>query len=328
MANYFIFDMDETLAELYPVYYFVASLRLKESCEGDKSLCAHIPGSLLSSLDKAYHLFVQNIMEVESSKKPLGILRPGILPVMQKLNQLKQSGKIKNVVIYSNNGHLESLEFIRDIIHKYLKTDDLIKECIHWNHHMRDEERQMRPGAANKTWNVLRNILVDGNCKAPDSIEPDNIYFFDDLEHPDLQRNLGGNYYKVPGYNFKAPFDRLEGIYRNALNQAEVNTGMLMDYVMELFINANQLKDKMMEGNLDKIIRLFKEKTQNTAGPEDRVPQPDTGILMMQSAISKVEFSGGRKPHKRIRLSIKKKAYSTRTVSRGRKKLKLKTHRK
>jgi hypothetical protein len=301
---------------------------LKESCEDDKALCAHIPGSLLSSLDKAYHLFVQSIIEVESSNTPLGILRPGILTVMQKLNQLQKSGKIKNVVIYSNNGHLESLEFIRDIIHKYLKTSDLIRECIHWNHHMRDEERLMRAGAANKTWNVLRNILVEGNCKAPATIEPNNIFFFDDLDHPDLQRNLGGNYYKVPAYNFKASFDRLQLIYRNALNQADVNTGMLMDYVMELFINANQLKDKMMEGNLDKIIRLFKEKTQNTAGPEDRVPRPDTGILMMQSAMSKVEFSGGRRPHKRIRLSMKKKAYSTRTVSRGRKKLKLKTHRK
>jgi hypothetical protein len=328
MVNYFIFDMDETLAELYPVYYFVASLRLKESCEDDKVLCAHIPGSLLSSLDKAYNLFVQNIMEAESSKKPLGILRPGILQVMQKLNRLKQSGKIKNVVIYSNNGHLESLEFIRDIIHKYLKTDDLIKECIHWNHHMRDEERQTRPGAANKTWNVLRNILVDGNCKAPDSIEPDNIYFFDDLEHPDLQRNLGGNYYKVPGYNFKASFDRLQEIYRAALNQADVNIGMLMDYVIELFMNASQLNDKMMESNLDKIIRLFREKTQGTAGPEDTVPAPDTGILMMQSAISRVEFVGGSRPLKRVRLSMKKKTHYSRAVSRGRKKLKLRTYRK
>ena len=328
MANYFIFDMDETLAELYPVYYFVASLRLKESCEDDKALCAHIPGSLLSSLDKAYHLFVQKIMEVESSKTPLGILRPGILQIMHKLNQLKQSGKIKNVVIYSNNGHLESLEFIRDIIHKYLKTTDLIKECIHWNHHMRDEERHMRPGAANKTWNVLRNILVDGNCRAPESIESSGIYFFDDLDHPDLQRNLGGNYYKVPGYNFRASFDRLEDIYRNALNQADVNTGMLMDYVMELFVNANQLNDKMMESNLDKIVRVFRAKTQGTVSADTKVPQPDTGILMMQSAISKVEFSGGKRSHKRIRISMKKKPYGSRSVIVGRKKLKFKTHKK
>jgi hypothetical protein len=320
--------MDETLAELYPVYYFVASLRLKESCEDDKALCAHIPGSLLSSLDKAYNLFVQNIMEVESSKTPLGILRPGILSVMNKLNKLKQNGKIKNVVIYSNNGHLESLEFIRDIIHKYLKTDDLIKECIHWNHHMRDEERHMRPGAANKTWNVLRNILVDGNCKAPDSIEPDNIYFFDDLEHPDLQKNLGVNYYKVPGYDFKASFDRIQAIYRDALKQADVNTGMLMDYVMELFINTNQIRDKMMESNVDKIIRLFREKTQGTNGVENKVPEPDTGILMMKSAISRVEFSGGRMLQKRARLSMKKKPSNTRAASRGKKKLKFKTHRK
>ena len=34
-AKYVIFDMDETLAELYSVYYFVASIRLKETIEED-----------------------------------------------------------------------------------------------------------------------------------------------------------------------------------------------------------------------------------------------------------------------------------------------------
>jgi hypothetical protein len=325
-ANYFIFDMDETLAELYPVYYFVSSLRLKESCEDDKSLCSHIPGSLLESLDKAYHLFVQSILEAETSKTPLGILRPGILSIMQKLNQLQKSGKIKNVVIYSNNGHLESLEFIRDIIHNYLKTSDLVKECIHWNHHMRDEERLMRPGAANKTWNVLRNILVDGNCKAPATIEPTNIYFFDDLDHPDLQRNLGTNYYKVPGYDFRASFERIANIFRESVIKADVNTSMLLDYVTELFVNQTDLKDKMAEAHLDRIIRLFRMKTQGTAKPDDKPPQPDTGILMMQAAISRVEFQGGKRPRIRLRHSIKKKTKFSRVVSRGRKKLKSSTH--
>jgi hypothetical protein len=321
-ANYFIFDMDETLAELFPVYYFVASLRLKESCDDDKPLCDHIPGSLLDSLNKAYHLFVQSILDSEASKMPLGIFRPGILSIMQKLNQLQKAGKIRNVVIYSNNGHLESLEFIRDIIHRYLKTNDLIKECIHWNHHMRGEERQIRPGAANKTWNVLRNILVDGNCKAPEMIEPNNIYFFDDLDHPDLQRNLGTNYYKVPGYDFKASFDRIANIYRECITKADVNSGMLLDYIVELFINQNEIRDKMVEGNLDKIIRLFRMKTPGTVKADDRVPGRDTGILMMESAISRVQFQGGKRYTKRVRHSTKKKTRSSRILSRGKKKLK------
>ena len=67
---YFIFDLDETLAELYSVYYFATSLRLDKATL-DKA-----------TLDKAYQYFVRDILLTEISSEPLGILRPGILGVM------------------------------------------------------------------------------------------------------------------------------------------------------------------------------------------------------------------------------------------------------
>jgi hypothetical protein len=89
---YFIFDMDETLAQLYSVYYFVITLRLKELYEDgdDTKLYNNIPESLLKSLDDAYKLFVKRVLQEEKSSKPLGILRPGILNVMNELNKLKK----------------------------------------------------------------------------------------------------------------------------------------------------------------------------------------------------------------------------------------------
>ena len=55
-GRYFIFDMDETLAELYSVYYFIASLRLKETLERvNKDEANNIPESLNTSLNKAYN---------------------------------------------------------------------------------------------------------------------------------------------------------------------------------------------------------------------------------------------------------------------------------
>ena len=116
--------MDETLAELYTMYYFIESLRLKETIKET------IPNVLQKSLNKAYKKFVKAIVK-EEELHPLGILRPGILDIMSTLYTLHKAGKVKSVIIYSNSGHLESLEFIRDLIHLHI-GGTLIKKCIHF----------------------------------------------------------------------------------------------------------------------------------------------------------------------------------------------------
>jgi hypothetical protein len=120
----------------------------------------------------------------------LGILRPGILDVMMELHMLQREGVIKHVIIYSNNSHLQSLEFIRDLIHEYVGSNHLIMDCIHWNHPMRREEKMIHLNFSNKTWSVLKRIMVTGNCRALPSLQPNQVHFFDDLEHPDLKREL------------------------------------------------------------------------------------------------------------------------------------------
>ena len=197
--SYFVFDMDETLAELYSVYYFIASLNLKDTMEQDDKISADLlPSSLVNSLTIAYKCFVQKVLKEELSARPLGVLRPGILGIMKKLARLQRNGAIAHVIIYSNNGHLQSLEFIRDVIHEFVGTPDLIKDCIHWNHPMRAAERSSQQGAANKTWPVLKNIMINGDCNAPHDLEPADVYFFDDLDHKNLQSALITHYYKVP----------------------------------------------------------------------------------------------------------------------------------
>jgi hypothetical protein len=326
MVNYFIFDMDETLAELYPMYYLVASLRLKETVEEDNTILDEpIPESLIYALNKAYNIFVDDILKEETSDKPLGILRPGVLNVMSKLYELQKQNKIKNVIIYSNNGHLESLEFIRDLIHKHLGTINLIKECIHWNHPMRDEERFVRPGSANKTWNVLRNILIEGKCKASSQIQPADIYFFDDLDHIDLQEKLGSNYYKVPGYDFKASFDRIADIYRGALYDANVDLEEFVIYTIYTFLNDDD-KAELADISLNSILNVFRDKTRNTASIEDMPPEPDRGIEMMMEAIKKVSpenkiGGGARQQRRRAVIGTRKKKLRRRKIAMTKKKL-------
>ena len=253
---YFIFDLDETLAELYTMYYFIESLKGKE-----------IPKSLTTSLHKAYKKFVAGILEKEVSDRPLGILRPGILGVMKKLSTLKKAGKIKGVIVYSNNSHLQSLEFIRDLIHLYIGTT-LIKDCIHFNHPMRNGGN---PSDTNKTWNEIKQIMIKGKCNAL-NIEQKSVYFFDDLNHPDLQEKLD-NYYKVPSYHFKASHNRVADIYKDAI--CDIDMDVFKKYVMIEKVQSSK-------------------KTGRTTPP-----MPDKGIDMMMDAIEKVN----KKTRKKSRIN-------------------------
>ena len=303
---YFIFDLDETLAELYSVYYFAISLRL------DKT-------ALELNLDKAYQYFVRDILLAEISSEPLGILRPGILGVMKKLKDLQKLGKIKNVLIYSNNGDIKSLEFIKDLIHLYV-GGGLIKECIHRNHHMRENERVNAPHLINKTWNVLRNIMINGNTRAATNLDVHDVYFFDDLDHPDLRKKLGINYYKVPRYSFKASIDRIGEIYKNAIYKASIKGAKLKKYVniiLEDYIinGSNTVK---YDNTIDGVIQLLKDMTHTAFNNEPSPiifsslpPPPDIGILMMNHAINRVEIKNELRRIKKRSLGLSKAKIQT-----------------
>lgn len=229
--------MDETIAQLYNMYYFIESFKTE----------------LKTELKKAYKKFVKNILKEETSNKPLGILRPGILNVMSKLYELHKKGKIKGVIIYSNNGHLESLEFIRDLINKHV-GNKLIKECIHWDHPLRGRYK------TNKTWKDLHNILMNGMYKDK-NVNKDHVYFFDDLCHTDLMENLT-HYYKVPAYNFKVSFDRISDIYAISNIKELTNT------------------------EKSHIIKVCKSKIKGTS---DNPPLQDKGIDIMMNVIDNLK---------------------------------------
>lgn len=308
---YFIFDLDETLAELYSVYYFATSLHLESS-------------SLALNLDKAYQYFVRDILLAEISSEPLGILRPGILGVMKKLKDLQKLGKIKNVLIYSNNGDIKSLEFIKDLIHLYV-GGGLIKECIHRNHHMRADERVNAPHLINKTWNVLRNIMINGNTRAATNLVASDVYFFDDLDHPDLRKKLGINYYKVPRYSFKASPDRIGEIYKNAIYKASIKGAKLKKYVniiLEDYIinGSNTVK---YDTSINGVIQLLKDMPKvafgrtisNDLNSQNMTlslpPPPDIGILMMNHAINRIKIKNELRRIKKRSLGLGKTKIQT-----------------
>lgn len=287
--SYIVFDLDETLAELYPTFYFVASLR--------PELPHTLPDDFKEQLAEAYKLFTMKVLAQElSPTAPLGVLRPGILSVFEMIQRLKSSGQVKGVVIYSNNGHLESLEFIRDLIHKHLGTTDLILECIHWGHTLREEERGRTQGSAHKTWKVLSTILKGPIVGAPDDLQPEAVYFFDDMSHQDLKKHLEGNYTQVPSYTFKASVDTLSHIFTETIDEANVNKEKLVAIVSEMI--GEHLK------SYDSVLTQFKQRTRDTS-KTPASPQEDRGIQMMKQVLRTISKSlsqllrGGKRKRKR-----------------------------
>ena len=291
---YFVFDLDETLAEMYSAYYFIASLTIKKSLNGFMS--AIFPDELEQQLQTAYDLFVERILKEEQTN-PLGILRPGILKVMEQIHKLKKRGKLASIIIYSNNAHQESLEFIRDLIHRHLKSNKLITDCIYREHPIRAKENIAYPGVYPKTWNTLVNIIMQG--KTSRLVMAKDVYFFDDLDHIDLQRTLQSNYYKVPGYTFKASVDRLNTIYESVLRDANVNLIQLSIYMADIFpIHRAMLPAYPSEITIRHIQNIFKNLTKFT----NEIPPLETkdkGIQLMYQAIERVKNDYKMTPRKR-----------------------------
>lgn len=273
--------MDEAIAELDSAFYFITSLRLRTIIEKEQPQHLFmLSDSIKKQLAAAYKCFVTAVLQEELSYKPLGILRPGILNVMKSLYQLQKDNKIAHVVIYSNNDSLPCLEFIRDLIHEHLETTDLIYECAYRTHPLRDEfAPHNRFSKIDKSWACVKRVLVEGRCKAPVTLSPEDVYFFDDLLHPDLQQALGKQYHRVPPYEFKASYRRLVELYLTALIDGKVSIFQFAPLIDMVYGGAQQIV------TLQNILRLFQSSTVRTASYHDVPPLHDRGIMIMKNAV-------------------------------------------
>ena len=285
---YFVFDLDETLAEVYTLHYFLLTLRVKSDNP-----------DISAKLTEAYDTFVAKVLEAEQSQFPLGILRPGILGVMKELDALKREEKLKKVIIYSNNGNLENLEFIRDLIALSLSQpkDELITDLIHWNYPGRKAEytQPQRPGAANKTWPVLKGIIDEKYFpnSGESDFKPESVYFFDDYigqRHWNgtvrghlIQADLGLNYNMVTPYSFKASAERIGHIYTDVLKSFDGSTFsnfLVLNKTILGFKNINSIftRPRTIIEQIDYIVKHIITYTKGT----------DNGIDTMMAAIEKV----------------------------------------
>jgi hypothetical protein len=294
---YVVFDVDETLANLRTSLYFIASLKLRDQIIRDRPyLLPFFPTSLLEQQEEAYNMFLEAVLKEEQSDTPLGILRPGVLDVMEHLARLQQQQKVAAVILYSNNRSLPTIQFIRDLIHRHVGSDQLIKDCIHWGHEMRGEDKIHE--WSSKTWKALRTILKTGPCQA--LVEPKQVYFFDDLMHMDLEDALKEQYYQVPAYECHAPLERIIAIYEGVIGKMDISTVTMM--MIEVFELGGSLNLENITKN-DLISLLISHRVQHT-----KFPEVDNGYRMMMEVVKEIEDRKRKRrySHKARRYTVKK----------------------
>jgi hypothetical protein len=233
--SYVVFDMDQTIADITQVYYFLLSLTVKDYTVAFYPNRLHyISPYILDSLHHAYQLFVERIAAKEASNEPIGILRPGMIDQMKRL----ENSSILNVGIYSNNPYENNVYFIRDLIHQTTNRS-IIGPCIHWNHPMRDIDHQLQKYMS-KSWITLRTILIDHGARY--DLEPEDVFFFDDQIHIAMVKAMGDHYKQVSEYHAIYHMDQISAIYASCIYDANVDVYQLYNSLIDLFHLNDQIE--------------------------------------------------------------------------------------
>lgn len=310
---YFVFDLDETLGNFFTPYWFLEDLR-PENPELT---------NIKSRLDAAYQYFVRAVADAETSVNPLGIMRPGIIDIMRKLKELKDKGLVKSLLIYSNNSHLESLEFAGDVIQHVVGDASLFSDCIHWGRKGREVEytKPVREGSARKTWDVLSKYIKEGPTSATE-VTPEQVYFFDDQPHV-LETELPPNHtVRMMEYEFKASAAHVGELYKSALVSAfDRNEYALITFLDSVYNNENFTTPPMTV--LNRYVQSLILKTRGTVTRTTPAPQPDDSVVASIALLEKFEREatavqnqeGGKRL--RLRRTVRRKRLQQRKKQHG-----------
>ena len=286
---YVVFDLDQTLADLTVVYPFLDTLCIKEHIlDHHPYMMYFFPSHLEDELEEAYPMFVQGLLNEELATEPLGLLRPGILPIMAQLYKMKRKGHIKGLLMYSNNSHLPSLILVKDIIELHV-GGTLFTDCIHWNHPMRGPDT-FNPYVM-KSWEVLSRIMREGPTQAPCTLSAHQVFFFDDMRHVDLEKALSEQYYHVPAYQGHPSTDRLNALYTRCVQDAHVSLFPFMRYLVDLFELENvTIRYNPAEATMEGLLQLLQQIFTRFKIQKKPALTHDTGLQMMQDMMETITY--------------------------------------
>lgn len=260
------FDLDETLGRFSTAHYHTLFLQphivvyegVWSGLYGSRLIPPPIPLSptLKSLLDNAFSRFVSCVASKEAQDPPLGLIRPSMVDLIQRLKALKDEGEVKAVVIYSNNGNLSLLHLAGQVLETLTNAPGLFCNYIHWYHPFREREvRYGAPGNATKSLAILKKAFQTGLC-TPAEIPHDKIYFFDDLDPPhyDLYSELEERYIQLEPYKFDAPFEPLDECFVTVLRESGLlESQEYFEYIAPIIGNNKSLQGILNVINQDKL---------------------------------------------------------------------------
>lgn len=294
---WFVFDMDETLTHVSPYRVLLCSLFPGEFAAALGRPTREVPAEISQPLEKAYNEFLAGCARAEMSGHPLGILRPGMREIFQRIGELKDAGIAGGCMIYSNNRTRRLLEFMKDLIGLVVGRDDLLLEIVHAG-----DERRGGEGNTKRIHTILK-LLREGPYRAAD-VTKEDIFFFDDIDHPDIREKIGDRYIRVYPYDFRVNTDRVLEIYIVSLRKAGFSTNpglrrVFFNYIMgqPCYINGLKETDTMshFRGLMEKAIDEQITRWNKSFGPHPRTAPREANNSLRPILTELKDMKGGRR---------------------------------
>lgn len=295
--SYLAFDMDGTLGDFSILKQLLCIFNQPSYFLKSPDLAAPPNKELDDLLVTAYAHFIHRLIEAELSEKPLGIFRPGIFQTFSGINALKSEGRVKAVVIYSNN-HQESLvQFVRDVINTAVKAP--VVDSVFFRYHKHRTVENPAISNPEKTWGELHNLLTKSGL-APDTVTPKEVMFFDDLIHTDLKKTLTKtNYFQVAEYSYNPPLLDLLEVYRKALIEDSKELEPFIPALMVYIKNCSYGETSDLTAYINSILTA---KVKGDYSVKGKGPVPKNKEKSAAYILNSVTKRGGKRKNKTKKL--------------------------
>lgn len=292
---YLAFDLDGTIGNFLPVWKLLCPLRQKEHFTNLPAIVVPpISETLQWEIDIAYSAFVKLVAKAETSDSPLGLFRPGIFKVFDEVKRLRKKGIVEGVIMYTNNSSPPLYNFASDVL-KYYIGGEVFDDILHYRHALRIKAPYSSLPPADKRWAELKHLLVESKVKAPPTVEPTQVMFFDDMHHYDLMHILGAhdNYVKVSEYKYVPENHKLTNIFLTALMESSVLSSVNLNEFLEYSSECSQSRKATDVGEL---LQLLTTKSSGLpiGGPSTMGPalnSPTMNADTMIAALRKLDVS-------------------------------------
>jgi len=219
MPLWIAFDLDATIGCFESVHNYItlfAPWLLQEIFKapyytGPSHPVIAVDDKMKSIMFLAFRSFVFKMAAFEKENR---LLRPGIIPIIERLLAAKKAGQVGGLMIYSNNSSRHMLIFAHELLKAVMGLkEDIFCPLVDWWHGVRDDECRKVAGASLgyglKTVNTIQRSFIIAALQEQcgyglldkKKVSAENIVFFDDLIHPEIYGSIPrAQYFNVQPY--------------------------------------------------------------------------------------------------------------------------------